>query len=514
MSDCLCFKCKDCPLYPTCTLPYVSMNNLKGDTGEQGLKGDKGEPGVPGVQGPQGDRGEQGPKGEQGPRGYTGPIGPQGPVGNELVQEQTIAAQNAAINANAAADRVDNSITLAENAASEANAAVAGIKAGTLAAGDSAKLGGQLPAYYAPQATTYTKTEVDNSISAVVTSLDWKKSVANFAAIATTYPTPEDGWTVSVDDINTTYQYNGTDWVAISANAIPKATTTVDGIMSKELVQQLNAALPSSTYTPIDILTKLKIVDGTTPGLNADTLDGFHSGGFILKPIVITSNTDLNTQLMPGMYYCDLDTVATSLLNCPTTHAFSLFVEKHAGFKQTLTECMVTGAKTWTRNLYSGTWGAWCREWTSDTDGIDSGLDADLLQGKTLSALLLLLHPVGDLIFNTSGANPSTYIGGTWVAWGTGRVPVGVDTAQTEFNTVEKTGGTKSVTLTSKQMPILSTLPYGDSNGTTDTVIDSSAVHCVGRKTGSTPWATNPDGGNAFSILQPYITCYMWKRTA
>ena len=37
--------------------------------------------------------------------------------------------------------------------------------------------------------------------------------------------------------------------------------------------------------------------------------------------------------------------------------------------------------------------------------------------------------------------NPSTYLGGTWVAWGAGKVPVGVDTTDTDFATVEKTGG-------------------------------------------------------------------------
>ena len=41
--------------------------------------------------------------------------------------------------------------------------------------------------------------------------------------------------------------------------------------------------------------------------------------------------------------------------------------------------------------------------------------------------------------------------GGTWVAWGAGRVPVGVDTTDTDFDTVEETGGTKSVTLTAAQ---------------------------------------------------------------
>ena len=62
--------------------------------------------------------------------------------------------------------------------------------------------------------------------------------------------------------------------------------------------------------------------------------------------------------------------------------------------------------------------------------------------------LFLLMHRVGDIIFSTSDENPSTIYGGTWVAWGKGQVPVGVDTSDSDFNTVEKTGGEKEHTLT------------------------------------------------------------------
>lgn len=82
--------------------------------------------------------------------------------------------------------------------------------------------------------TPYTPNEVDNKLSAMETNIDWKESVATYDDIATTYPKPEDGWTVNVKDTDYTYRYNGTSWVAISANAIPKATQSVDGLLSKE----------------------------------------------------------------------------------------------------------------------------------------------------------------------------------------------------------------------------------------------------------------------------------------
>lgn len=61
---------------------------------------------------------------------------------------------------------------------------------------------------------------------------------------------------------------------------------------------------------------------------------------------------------------------------------------------------------------------------------------------------ILASHPIGSIEINVSGANPSTYLGGTWVAWGTGKVPVGVNTNDSDFNTVEKTGGSKTVSYT------------------------------------------------------------------
>ncbi len=89
-------------------------------------------------------------------------------------------------------------------------------------------------AYIKNKPSVYSKNEIDNKFSALETNIDWKESVATYDDIATTYPTPQDGWTVNVKDTDYTYRYNGTDWVVISANAIPKATNSVDGLLSKE----------------------------------------------------------------------------------------------------------------------------------------------------------------------------------------------------------------------------------------------------------------------------------------
>lgn len=103
-------------------------------------------------------------------------------------------------------------------------------------------------------ADKYTKTEVDNKFSTLETGIDWKESVDSFADIATTYPTPVDGWTVNVKDTDYTYRYNGTEWVAISANSIPMATADLDGKMSKEDKAKLDGIYTEADKFDTDVI--------------------------------------------------------------------------------------------------------------------------------------------------------------------------------------------------------------------------------------------------------------------
>ena len=106
--------------------------------------------------------------------------------------------------------------------------------------------------------TPYTPNEVDNKFSTLETNIDWKEAVDTFADIATTYPNPNDGWTVNVKDTDYTYRYNGSEWVAISANAIPKATDSVDGLLTKEdHAKYDDAASKAHTHSNKDLLDKL-----------------------------------------------------------------------------------------------------------------------------------------------------------------------------------------------------------------------------------------------------------------
>ena len=128
------------------------------------------------------------------------------------------------------------------------------------------------------------------------------------------------------------------------------------------------------------------------------------------------------------------------------------------------------------------------------------------------TALVDLLYPVGSIHMSVNSANPSTYFGGTWVSWGAGRVPVGVKTSDSSFSTVEKTGGAKTHTLTIDEIPshshYLVATNYYVAEGGLEIAMDRDSTASGVYNTGET------GGGKSHNNLQPYITCYMWKRTA
>ena len=133
-------------------------------------------------------------------------------------------------------------------------------------------------AYIKNKPSVYTKNEVDNKFSALETNIDWKESVATYDDIATTYQNPEDGWTVNVNDTNYTYRYNGTEWIAVSANAIPKATNSVDGLLTKEDHKKYNDAVSKShshdNKSVLDGITSDKVFDWDTVNDKVDKVDG------------------------------------------------------------------------------------------------------------------------------------------------------------------------------------------------------------------------------------------------
>lgn len=166
------------------------------------------------------------------------------------------------------------------------------------------------------------------------------------------------------------------------------------------------------------------------------------------------------------------------------------------------------------------------------------------------AAFLLAAFPVGSIYITTSSTNPGTFLGGTWAAFGAGRVPVGFDSGQTEFDTDEETGGAKTHTLTTAEMPshthtqdshnhtqdahghtyLYRTMTTSQAHSHTETGRISagsttsptgggtSAAGIIDNTTATNQATTatnqNTGGGGAHNNLQPYIVVRMWKRTA
>lgn len=89
----------------------------------------------------------------------------------------------------------------------------------------------------------------------------------------------------------------------------------------------------------------------------------------------------------------------------------------------------------------------------------------------------------------------------------------GVNTSDTAFNTVEKIGGEKTHKLTVAEMPShqhnLSIVGGGSKKASAVnwTTVDNSRKY-------ASDMIEATGGNGAHNNLQPYITCYMWKRTA
>lgn len=149
--------------------------------------------------------------------------------------------------------------------------------------------------------------------------------------------------------------------------------------------------------------------------------------------------------------------------------------------------------------------------------------------------LLDLTYPIGAIYISANNTNPANLFGGEWIEFAKGKTLIGVDTTQTEFNTVLKTGGSKTMIHNHGAGTL------GANIGAFDADITSIGYQAVLKRTNdsaftygfkglpsisgsvsnsriahNTPvYGTTEDSSSSTSSnLQPYITCYMWKRTA
>lgn len=128
------------------------------------------------------------------------------------------------------------------------------------------------------------------------------------------------------------------------------------------------------------------------------------------------------------------------------------------------------------------------------------------------------LYPVGSIYMSATAATTSevaAMFGGTWEAFGVGRTLVGVDPEDEDFAEAELTGGEKTHTLTTNEMPNHThALRVRSDSGTITHPYSVEYTASSSRGWADTGLIYPAGSGQAHNNLQPYITCYMFKRIA
>ena len=126
--------------------------------------------------------------------------------------------------------------------------------------------------------------------------------------------------------------------------------------------------------------------------------------------------------------------------------------------------------------------------------------------------LAKMFFPVGSTYITQDNTNPSTIFGfGTWERL-KGKVCVGLDEDDTNMNTIGKTGGEKTHTLTVSEMPP-HTHTLNNATLVNRNISGTGGAQGTNTVQGATITANNTGGGQAHNNLQPYeVVGYMWIR--
>jgi hypothetical protein len=142
------------------------------------------------------------------------------------------------------------------------------------------------------------------------------------------------------------------------------------------------------------------------------------------------------------------------------------------------------------------------------------------------------LYPVGSIYTNASvSTNPATLLGfGTWTAFAAGRVMVGFNASNALFDTAEETGGSADAITVSHTHTATSTdsghtheqdgniggnFQYSAGGGSPGIGIPSQTNVNVSTSTANITTTVDSTGSSGTNAnYQPYITVYIWKRTA
>lgn len=144
-----------------------------------------------------------------------------------------------------------------------------------------------------------------------------------------------------------------------------------------------------------------------------------------------------------------------------------------------------------------------------------SGTDNINFTLKQNNSLVNLLFPIGQIIIKGDNEDYSDWLGFSWERTAVGKVLVGLDTTDTDFNAIGKIGGEKTHILTVDEMPshthgVPQAHPYNN---------DATEHYTLVRQSFNKSTEYNVDtsatgGGEAHNNMPPYQVVAYWKRIA
>lgn len=150
---------------------------------------------------------------------------------------------------------------------------------------------------------------------------------------------------------------------------------------------------------------------------------------------------------------------------------------------------------------------------SGSTITVDSGTTAADIRtalGVTSSSLLDA-YPLGAIYMSVVSTPPDTLFGGQWTAIGQGKVLVGLDSGDTDFDTAEAEYGSKTHTLTVDELPSHSHSVTAMKRVVNDDV-NTNGSGQLGIS--STITSSSVGSNTPHSIVQPSLVVHMWKRVA
>ena len=324
---------------------------------------------------------------------------------------------------------------------------------------------------------------------------------------------------------------------ALGATAKAVSAKTADAVAWANVTGKPSTFAPSShTHTKSQITdmptalknptaVKVQLNGGTTEGTNQFTYDGSAAKTINVTPANIgalaSGGTAVNASKLTGLSPAEMATASTIAKRDSSGDLRCRLLRSEYADQST-----ISGAIAFRTNNSTDNYTRYC----NSPSAVRAWLGA-----ITKAQILDMFFPVGTIHFTVENVNPGTTMGGTWVAWGSGRVPVGVNTDDSSFSTPEKTGGSKTMIHNHGAGTL------GANIGAFDTDITSIGYQAGPKRTNdsaftygfkglpiisgsvsnsriahNTPvYGTTEDSSSSTSSnLQPYITCYMWKRTA